>query len=197
METANNAEQETIVFNAEELSTEIELDGAILYLNTDWRDIRHIIKLLNSTEYPQSTIAEACLKIFIDNFEDIIYKQNAIAILFDFISIGEKQNNDKPMPKEFDWEIDFSAIISDMNKISKCEDIRALPYMHWFTFVSIFNSIDEGNTSYRIKIRRKIRNHEKLTKDEKEWVSRNPDKAYLNQSLVSKEEKEKLKKRFG
>ena len=168
-----------MVFSPEELATEIELDGRLLRLNTDWRDIMRIIAILSDNGIPPHRRADACLCIFIDNVEDVVDGQKAISALYNFIDCGEKPSNTKGMPKEMDWKADFPAIISDMNKVAKCEDIRALPYMHWFTFVSIYHAIGEGNLSYRVNIRRKLRKGEKLSPDEAEWVGRNPDKAFL------------------
>jgi len=174
-----------MLFSPEVLATEIELDGRLLYLNTDWRDIRQIIDMLNDKAIHDQVKVQACLEIFVDNAEDIADGQAALEALFNFIDCGDPPASSKALPKEMDWKLDFSAIISDMNKVAKCEDIRALPYMHWFTFVSIYNAIGEGNLSYRTNIRRKLRKADKLSPDERDWVRRNPDKAYLKDDAAT------------
>jgi len=189
-ERATNATETHLdVFSPEELSTELELDGRLLYLNTDYRDILDIIGILHG-KHPYPIKARACLEIFVDNWEDIKDGQRAMLALYNFIDCGEKPQNTKGLPKELDWKVDFSAIISDMNKVSKVEDIRAVPYMHWFTFISIFNAIGEGNLSHRIGIRRKIRKHEKLSPDEIDWATRNPDKLLIERDRYSDDDDE-------
>jgi len=163
------------LFSPEELPTEIELDGRLLYLNTDWRDIRQIISILNNKSLSDSVKSRASLEIFVDNCEDIADGQKALEALFNFIDCGDPPRNTKGMPREMDWQVDFTAIISDMNKAAG-KELRAEQYMHWFTFVAWYNAIGEGNLSYRVNLRRKMRKGEKLSPDEREWVNRNPDK---------------------
>ena len=151
----------------------------MLRLNTDWRDIRRIISILNDADHSDQVKTQACLEIFVDNYEDITDAQSALEMLFRFIDCGER-NAGGNAPKEIDWDIDFGAIISDVNKIAPVVDIRACEYMHWFTFISYFHAIEEGNLTYRVGIRKKLRKGEKLTPEEQDWVKQNPDKAYLS-----------------
>jgi len=194
--TESSAERKTdqlptlSLFGPEELTTEIYLDGRLLHLNTDWRDIRRIIKILSDESLPSWLRTEACIRIFIDNYEDIADGQKVLAALYSFIDCGEKPSDTKGLPKVMDWDVDFQSIISDMNKVAKCEDIRSVPYMHWFTFISIFHAIGEGNLSYAVNIRKKLRNHEKHSKEEAEWVSRNKEKAYLKQQEENYDEED-------
>jgi hypothetical protein len=185
-ETGNSEGRATLhAFSPEVLATELELDGVVLRLNTDWRDIKYIVELLNNPSIRDEVRAQALIEIFYDNAEDIRDPTRALAALYNFIDCGEPPSRSAmEAPKMMDWKIDFSAIISDMNKVSKCEDIRALPYMHWFTFVSIYHAIGEGNLSYRMGIRKKLRKNEKLTPEEREWVRCNPDKAFIENGMA-------------
>jgi len=175
------------VFSPEELPTTIELDGRLLHLNTDWRDIKRIIAILSDNRLTDRVKASASLKIFVDNYDEIVDGQKAIEALFNFIDCGEPPANTKGMPKEMDWDVDFPAVISDMNKAAG-KEIRRENYMHWFEFVAWYHAIGEGNLSYRVTIRRKLRKHEKLSPDEADWVRRNPEKAFLERKSIDDEE---------
>jgi len=175
------------MFRPDELPTTVTLDGRLLYLNTDWRDIKHCIKILSDDKLSDAVKANACLQIFVDNYMDIADGQNAIEALYNFIDCGEPPANSKGMPKEMDWDIDFSAIISDMNKVAGRE-IRREPYVHWFEFVAWYHAIGEGNLTYRVNIRRKLQKRDKLTPDESDWVRRNPEKAFLRDHIDDDED---------
>lgn len=165
------------LFSPKELSTSIELDGRLLFLNTDWRDILQCVDIMHDETIDRKVKVISLLQIFVDNYEDIADGQHAINALYEFVNCGVKPPDTKGLPKEMDWDIDFDAIISDMNKASG-KEIRAQPYMHWFTFMSWYHAIGEGNLTYRVGIRKKIHKHEKLTPDEADWVRRNPDKIF-------------------
>ena len=89
-------------------------------------------------------------------------------------------------------------IVADVNKVVGTE-IRALPFLHWWTFVSYFNAIGEGQLSTLVSIREKLRKGKKLEKWEQEYYRKNKDKVDLKKRYSAEElaEQERLKKLLG
>ena len=75
-------------------------------------------------------------------------------------------------PKQMDWEQDFPMIIAPINRVAG-RDVRALPYMHWWTFIGYYMEIGDCTFSTILDIRRKLRKHKKLEKWEREYYDEN------------------------
>ena len=76
------------------------------------------------------------------------------------------------------WEKDFDIISSAINK-NNSEDIRAVPYMHWWTFIGKYMEIGESVFSTVVSIRDKLQKGEKLEKWESEFYSHNKNRVDL------------------
>jgi hypothetical protein len=148
--------------------------GGVQYpINTDYRDVLDIIKYLNDatkSEYARWRIAIA---LFYEGDVPDEYQEEAAKFLSDFISYDSK--DDKKGPKLMDWQQDGAMIIADVNKVAGRE-IRAEKYIHWWTFLSYFYGIGEGQLSTVVNIRSKKAKGKKLDKWEQEYYRDNRDK---------------------
>ena len=72
-----------------------------------------------------------------------------------------------------DWEQDAPLIAADINKAAGCE-VRALPYLHWWTFMAWFNSIGDGQLATLLRVRSKLRHGQKLQPWEQDMVDLRP-----------------------
>lgn len=63
-------------------------------------------------------------------------------------------------------------IVSDINRIAG-KDVRGEKFLHWWTFVSWFNGIGEGQLSFVVGIRDKLRRGKKLSAPEREFYRKN------------------------
>ena len=172
-----------------ELPTSVELGGAYYAVNTDFRDILEIINYLqNPEDTPQLRIMVA-LALFYDNWECVPKEhwQEAMQQLMWFISGGEEEQDDRPSPKLIDWEQDKGLIVSDINCVAGCE-IRALPHLHWWTFLSWFGGIGEGRLSTVVAIRNKLRKGKKLEKWESEYYRENRSVVDFHRKYTSEED---------
>ena len=59
--------------------------------------------------------------------------QEAIRQCFWFINCGNEEENRQKAPRLVDWEQDFPYIVAPVNRVCG-QEIRAVPYMHWWTF---------------------------------------------------------------
>lgn len=65
-------------------------------------------------------------------------------------------------------------IIAPINRIAGCE-VRALEYLHWWTFMSYYREIGDCLFSQVVSIRDKKARGKTLEKQEKEFYRRNRD----------------------
>ena len=177
-----------------ELPETAEIGGQVYELNTDFRDILEILSYLNEPDHPEYLRWRIAIALF---YEGEIPKENyieAMQYLSAFISYGEADT--KPGPKLLDWEQDAYAIVADVNKVAGTE-IRSLPYLHWWTFLSYFQAIGEGQLSTIVSIRDKMRRGKKLEKWEQDYYRENKSrvdfkKKYSAEDLVEQERLKKL-----
>ena len=162
--------------------------GAVTYsLNTDYRDVLDILQRLGNMDDPEYIRWSVALALF---FEEGVPKGDqaeAMQYLATFINGGESSDaHAKREPKKLDWQQDAGMIVADINKVAGCE-IRALPYMHWWTFLAYFNAIGEGQLSTVVSIRDKLRRGRKLEKWEQEYYRENKARVDLKQSYSAEE----------
>ena len=69
----------------------------------------------------------------------------------------------KRKPKTLDWEQDAPLIIPAVNKVAG-KEVRALEYLHWWTFLGYFMEIEDGLASQVWAIRQKKAKGKKLEK---------------------------------
>ena len=145
------------------LPVNLEVGGKEYAINADYRDILNIISRLNGGEN-EFVKVYVCLALFYPQFEEMPESdyQEAIEKLLWFIACGEEQE-DKKRPKLIDWEQDYQMIAADIIKVAG-HDVRSDSFCHWWTFVSYFMGIGEGQLSAVVSIRDKLRKHKKLEK---------------------------------
>ena len=160
------------------LPTTATVGGKEYEIRSDWRAILDIITALGDYDLTEQEKAYISLTIFYPDFEDIPKEDydDALMQLYSFIAVGESEEelkNEVKRPRLVDWEQDFPLLISAVNKAAGCE-IRALEYLHWWTFISYYNEISgECTFSYVVGLRDKKARGKSLTKEEREWYNRN------------------------
>lgn len=181
------------------LPTTADIKGQTYDIYTDYRDILDIINYLNDQEETQETRILISLALFFKDFEQmpVAHYNEAVEYLFSFIDCNEP-SNDKPRPKTIDWQQDYNMISAEINRAVGYE-VRAIEYMHWFTYIGYFNNIGEGQLSTTVSIREKKRNGKKLDKWELEYYRDNKEKIDLATNYTQQEQAEidRLNKLLG
>ena len=179
-----------------ELPASATIGGAVYSINADYRDVLDIFRYLNDPDRPEYLRWLIAIALFYEGDIPGEHQQEAMEYLAEFISCGETEG--KPSPKLLDWDQDVQAIVADVNKVAGTE-IRALPFLHWWTFVAYFNGIGEGQLSTLVSIRDKLRRGKKLEKWEQEYYRKNKDRVDLKKHYSAEElaEQERLKKLLG
>ena len=163
--------------------------------NGDFRMVLDCFDAMNDIELPEMARVYSALTIFYADFEtveELIERQDILPDLFKamckFINGGEeeKQSNTKNY-RVIDWQKDSNLICSAINNVAKTE-IRALEYLHWWTFLSYYNAIGDCILSHIVSIRYKIARGEKLEKHEQKFRMENPD--YFDIDMRTTEQRE-------
>lgn len=178
------------------LPTSATIGGVVYQIHADFRDILNIFRYMDDPDRPEYIRWRIAIALFYEGEIPQEYFQEAMEYLADFIACGNRDS--KPGPKLLDWEQDAQVIVADVNKVAGSE-IRSVPFLHWWTFVSYFNAIGEGQLSTLVSIRDKLRRGKPLEKWEKEYYRKNKEIVDLKTRYSAEElaEQERLKKLLG
>ena len=119
------------------LPMQAELDGAAYAIRTDYRDILELLRWLGGTADPQldqSGRWYVAMRLFYPTFAE--------------------------MP-QMDWQQDAPLIAAGISRAAG-QDVRTLPYLHWWSFLAWFDAIGEGSFATVVAIRDKLRRGKRL-----------------------------------
>lgn len=162
--------------NIYELPTTIDAGGQQLHIRNDgdWRMVIDVNIAITDPELTDQEKAAVTLMIFYDcDIEGIKDPQAAIDGAMQFISVGESDAPQSHRPKLVDWQEDAGMIISGINGVLNRE-VRAEPYMHWWTFIAAYMAIGDSVLATVVSIRDKIARGKKLEKHERDFKRNNP-----------------------
>lgn len=176
-----------------ELPRSAQIGGVQYTLHADYRDILEIFTYLEDPELPEYLRWQIALALFYEEEIPAQDQQAAMEYLAEFINCGKAEPG-RPGPKLLDWEQDAAMIVADVNKAAG-QEIRALPFLHWWTFMAYFHAIGEGQLSTVVAIRDKLRRGKKLESWEKDFYRENKNRVDLKKrySRDELEEQERLK----
>ena len=171
-----------------ELPQTTTIGGVRYQLNADFRDVLEIMEYLNDPEKPEILRWQIAVAIFFgcEDFPEE-HLQEAMEYLAAFISCGDESS--ASAPKLLDWEQDAQIIVADVNRVAGME-VRSVPYLHWWTFLSYFRAIGEGQLLTLVSIREKLRTGKKLEQWEREYYHKNPERVILKTKYLAEEEDE-------
>ena len=156
-----------------DLPTKADIGGKTYNLRTDYRAALDMIEIMNDSEISDDERGLLCLQILYPEFDEMPQTdyQEAIDYLYWFIGGGDeapKTNGKKLM----DWQQDFSLIVSPVNRVLGYE-VRAVEYLHWWSFLAAYYEIGECLYSQVVGIRSKKAKGIKLDKQDQEFYRRN------------------------
>lgn len=176
-----------------ELPVSAMIGGRQYAIHGDFRDILQIFSYLDDPDLPEYLQWRIALALFYEGEIPPEHQQEAIEFLARFIN-GGREDTGRPGPKLIDWQQDAQTVVADVNKVAG-QEIRAMPFLHWWTFLSYFHTIGQGQLSTIVGIRDKLRRGKKLESWEKEYYRENRDKVELKKrySLAELEEQQKIR----
>lgn len=185
--------------SAWELPISITVNNTIYKLRTDFRAVLDVLAAMNDPDLfePDSDSNEKAwiqcitgLQILIEDFNSLPPDDyiEAWQQCIDFVDCGMKDDG-KRKPHTMDWQQDAQIIIPAINRIQGTE-IRALSYLHWWTFVGAYMEIGECLFSQVVNIRQKKATNKKLEKWEKEFYNANKEIIDLKKRVSEEQQKE-------
>lgn len=173
-----------------ELPTEMIIGGRKYGIRNrgDYRVILDAFSVLEDAELEQNERVISALIIFYEDLNDIedVFElpdlESAVKQMYRFFN-GDKPEAVKEARKLIDWEQDSAMICAAVNNVAHTE-IRAIDYLHWWTFLSYYMSIGESVLSTVTSIRDKMMSGKKLEKWEKEYRNENPQYFSWNHKTV-------------
>lgn len=165
------------------------IGGREIPIDTDFRLCLRLLGQLETSPLPEVLRWQVAVAAF---FREPIPEESlpeAMEFLAMFLSGGNK--TERPGPKLLDWELDASAIMAGVNRVAGVE-VRSLPKLHWWTFLSFFHSIGEGQLSLLVGIRDKLRRGQKLEAFEQAFYRENRAWVRMEKPDPEKERLEKM-----
>ena len=179
--------------NAWSLPMSADIGGKNYRINADYRDVLDILQRLGNGSVPEFVRWNTALALFYDEPIPPAQREAAARWLCDFVECGQRQEeaNSGPPPKPLiDWKQDALIIVADVNKVAG-QEIRALPFLHWWTFMAYFSAIGEGQLSTLVGIRSKLQRGKKLEKWEQDYYRENKARVDIRSPLSAEEESER------
>ena len=167
-------------------------------IRTDYRDILKILLAFDDDELDPKEKAYVLLaQVFPDlrsiPAEDYAEAYTEALAFVSCESVEKLQKQKKRSPRMVDWEKDEMMLFPAINRAAGFE-VRAVEYMHWWTFMGYFQCIDREDTyGFILSIRQKKAKHKKLEKYEQEFFNANREICDLNFRTRQETEDELLK----
>ena len=189
-----------------ELPTSINIDGTDYEIRTDYRVILDILAMCQDPELPDGAKTQGIIEILYVDYEAILRMdkdrmREAVEKANAFIDCGIQAEEGKH-PRLMDWETDAPVLVPAINNVAG-QEVRALPYVHWWTFMGWYMEIKDGLFSQVLSIRQKRSKGKKLEKYEMEFYRSNrklidlKTKKTEDDLIREREEKEALEKLWG
>ncbi|BAK99015.1 hypothetical protein OBV_18170 [Oscillibacter valericigenes Sjm18-20] len=155
------------------LPATVEVCGVEYDILSDYRAILDICVALSDPELSGQDKALVALDIFYPGFANMLpeHYDEAVKRCFWFINCGDRQDA-RPAPKLVDWEQDFKYIVAPINRVTG-KEIRAVNYMHWWTFIAAYYEIGDCTFAQIVRIRDKKAKGKPLDKSDAKWYREN------------------------
>lgn len=158
-----------------ELPRSVEVCGVEYEVRTDYRDVLNIFGILNDANL---TVEEKYIGILGIFFLDFLtmpaeHFEEGLKKCFDFINCGHLESC-KKTPKLMDWEQDFQYLVAPMNRVAG-KEIRAVEYLHWWTFISLYYEIGDCYFAQIVRIRDLKMRGKLKDKADKEFYRKNKE----------------------
>lgn len=171
-----------------DLPTTAFVCGTEYGIRTDFRDILNIFDVLGDVDLTNEEKAIGVLGIFYPDYYTMPaeHMEEALKECFAFINCGSTESG-KKTPKLMDWEQDFQYLIAPINRVAG-QEVRAMQYMHWWTFISLYYEIGDCYFAQIVRIRNLKMQGKLKDKQDKEFYRKNKDVVDLKTRYSKAEE---------
>ena len=174
-----------------DLPQKLTVGGREYNIRSDFRSVLRIIAAYGDDELSDAEKVYVCLRQLYKDFSEMPGKDYAEAYeqASWFLACGQPASSHETR-KTVDWTKDEPLIFAAVNKVAG-QETRLTQYMHWWTFMGFFQSIDREDTyGYVLMLRQKKAKGKKLEKWEQEFWNNNRELCDLNMTASSGAEAE-------
>lgn len=182
-----------------QLPKSVNVNGTDYEIRSDFRNILTIFEALEDPNLTDQDKAYVLLRRIYVDLESIPKKDitDAYKAAVDFIEGASSSKGKESRYKLFNWVKDEHMIFPAVNKVAGCE-VRLVEYMHWWTFLGYFSSVDrEDLWSFVLSIRQKRAKGKKLEKYEREFLNANRELCSIESNVPAKKAEETLQDIFN
>lgn len=170
------------------------LGGVRYAVRTDYRDILEVLRWLGGGADPALDTAGrwyVAMRLFYPEFDTVPQEcwPEATQFLAAFLAAGRREEP-RPGPALMDWQQDAPLIAAGISRAAG-QDVRALPYLHWWSFLALFDAIGEGSFATVVAIRDKLRRGKRLESWELDFYRTHRAVVELRAPVTAEEEAEK------
>lgn len=172
------------------LPTSLDVNGAKYKIRSDYRAALDIFAALADPELNSLEKGVALLEILYIDFSAMPTEHYGPAIKAAkiYLNGGEETSQQIKRPQVVDWEKDFKYIVAPINRVIGAE-IRAIEYLHWWTFISAYYEIGDCTFAQIVRIRNQKAKGKPLNKTDAEWYRQNRDIVDIKTRYSEEEEK--------
>ena len=171
------------------LPTALPVAGQDRPVQTDFRDVLDILAWLDG---PDDTLRPderwyVALALFYRDFDALppaAWPEAARALA------GCLAGPQAEGPRLIDWQRDAGLIVAGVNRAAGCE-VRALPYLHWWSFLGWFAAMEPGALGTVVAIRDKLHRGRRLEGWELEYYRAHRDQIDLRPAPTAAERAER------
>lgn len=170
-----------------DLPKALEVQGKKYPIYPDFRNALLIFQAFNDDELSDREKVTVCLECLYATVPENTQEAYEKAIWF--LDGGDAPKPKKAPGKLMDWEQDESLIFPAVNKVAGYET-RSADFLHWWSFLGMFNEIGEGLYSQVMNIRAKKAKKKKLEKWEREFYNEHKELVDLKKKYTAEEQAE-------
>ena len=158
------------------LPTTLTVGGTEYAIRSDYRAALDIFAALADPDLDEVNKAGELLEILYIDAEQVPFScyQEAIKEGLKFLNGGNEEANQAKRPQLVDWEQDFKYIVAPVKRVIG-QEVRAIEYLHWWTFISAYYEIGDCTFAQIVRIRSQKAKGKKLDKADEEWYKQNRD----------------------
>ena len=145
----------------------LTVGGQKLPIDADFRNVLRIFQAFNDPDLTDREKAFICVQRLYRKAPGSEHWMEAIERAYWFCGGGDIPQEKPARVKLLDWEQDAGILFPAINKTLGFE-VRAVKFLHWWTFLGAFCEIGEGTFSTVLHIRRKLADRKPLDKWERE-----------------------------
>lgn len=170
-----------------QLPKSLTVSGKEYKIRSDFRVVLLIFEAYDAPELNDHEKLQVLLECLYEVIPDDVEEAYKQALWF--VDGGDMPKSKRAPRKLMDWIQDESLIFPAVNKVAGYET-RSCDYLHWWSFLGLFNEIGEGLYATVMNIRLKKSKKTKLEKYEMEFYREHKELVDLRQRYSAEEQAE-------